>query len=495
MLEQILYHSTNRNLSLEQLKVIKDIDPNIKGAFKDLVTFKDTILWGQSPDTGLFNPVRLPTISLEEISSLKGKPPSDTGYLILRKFLTEEEMPDAVLRKLCKEAFNFEYPLEHLEDRKFLLMHTKSPTGDFKNTGARANARFLSYFMEPGMIYIRNTITSGDTGGAVGLADYLIRHLISVIWYPKDYISKVQKYIIDRIGGNVYALAVEGVDFTPIQDQIGKALLADSDLRQELLEMKVGLTSGNSINWGRVLPQLIHFVHAYAQLASPVGEPAIFSTPLGNMGHGLAGDIARRMGLPIFSVWPTNENDPFPRYLQTGVYKPLTAEQVNLKCKSNSMIVKNPSNAARLFDFEGGNVDKDGRVNGYPSLPGIQKHIYSAKVMMGEEDEAIKYVFKQYGIHIDPHGACAFHGFMDFANKEKLAKDMLSIIQVTAHPYKYEDHVRELTGEAPKKPEQFEWFDNRPESCKIMPFDYAVARQFILDLAYKQRQIENRLHA
>jgi threonine synthase len=137
------------------------------------------------------------------------------------------------------------------------------------------------------MMYIRITSTSGDTGGAVGLADYNVPGLISVILYPKGHISKIQEDIIRKIGGNVIAVAVEGAMFTPIQDEMAKVAFADYDLQVELDNLNFRLTSGNSINWGRIMPQIVHYLYAYAQVEDPIGESVVFSTPLGNMGNHL----------------------------------------------------------------------------------------------------------------------------------------------------------------------------------------------------------------
>jgi threonine synthase len=479
----ISYRSTNRTLALEQLLGIKDISPEITGAFTNKVSFKDAIILGQAPDTGLFVPTRFPRLSFGEIRRLQGKPFSETAYLIFRKFLTQEEIPDASLHELVTEAYDFPYPLEHLEGRQYLLMHTESPTGDFKNTGARANARFLSYMKSPEERFIRLTTTSGDTGGAVGLADHLVPGLFSIIAYPQGHISPVQEDIIRKIGGNVYAVAVEGATFSPIQDEMAKRAFADTELRQELKELGFGFTSGNSINWGRIMPQIAHFVYAYAQLADPVGEEAVFSTPLGNMGHGLAGDMARLMGLPIFSVWPTNENDPFPRYLESSVYRPLRDDEENRRCRSNSMIVKNPSNLARLFDFYGGQVTKDGKVNESPDIGGIRSNIASMKVTMAQEDTTIRDVYSRYGIIIEPHGACAVHGLWQHVAARAIPKERLCIAQITANPFKYHDHIKALTGVEPGKPKAYEWFDKRPLGGRTMPFGYENLTSLIREIA------------
>lgn len=486
MSEHILYESTNRELSLEQLLQIKDIDKHAT-PFRARVTFAGAIIMGQAPDTGLFVPTRFPQITLDELASLKGKSFADCAYLVFRKFLTEEEISGKDLRQLVDDAYNFEYPLCEMREKRWLLMHTESPTGDFKNTGARANARFLSYMRDPNMMYIRVTITSGDTGGAVGLADHNVPGLISIILYPKGHISKVQEDIIRKIGDNVIAVAVDGETFTPIQDEMGKPAFADYDLQVELDNLNVRLTSGNSINWGRIMPQIVHYVYAYTQLAES-GEEAVFSTPLGNMGHGLAGEMARRMGVPIFNVWPTNENDPFPRYMNSGKYRPLTKEEENRDCKSNSMIVRNPSNLARLFNFFGGTVDKDGNVHAYPELENIKQHVYSPRVSMKQEDQTIKDIYDKYNILIEPHGACGVHGMWQAIQNNKVSPEKLIVTQITANPYKYKDHIKNLIGVEPKKPKAYEWFDGRELTGITMPFGYEKLRNLILDVAKKHRK-------
>jgi len=496
MTGQILYESTNRNLTLDRLLRIKNVDPDIKGPFTDLVSFTDAIIQGQAPDTGLFVPQGLvfPQITLEEIASLKGRPFADAAYLVYRKFLAGEQLSDSNLRKLVDETFTFDYPIRQLDPFHWLLMHTMSPTGDFKNTGARSNARFYKSTRPPGISYIRITSTSGDTGGAVALADLGIPGLISVVLYPlgeKGRISPVQEMIIKSIGGNTLAVGVEEATFTPIQDDIAKVAFADNELKRELMQKyQFGLTSGNSINWGRVMPQIVHYVYAYAQVADKAGEPVIFSTPLGNMGHGYAGEMARRMGLPIFSVWPTNENDPFPRYMDSGIYKPLTTEEAKA-CKSCSMNVRNPSNLARLFYSFDGQADKDGNVNKYPDREKIKQHIYSPRVSSEEEDQTIVDVFRLSGekIIIEPHGACGVNGLWQAREAKVIPPDVKCVTQITANPYKFKGHVEGLLHRAGftsveiPKPKAYKWFDKRPQKGITMPFSYEHFRDLLLDIA------------
>ena len=523
MPQQILYESTNRGLTLERLLRIKDIqrfNPDIKGPFTERIPFIDAVVMGQTPDTGLFVPTEFPQITMDEIAKLKGKPFTAAAYLVFRKFLTEEEISDENLHQLVNEAYDFTYPLAHVTGgpfskytRQYFLMHTESPTGDFKNTGSRANARFPRYMGKPRQKYIKVTSSSGDTAGAVGIADLNVEGIISILLYPKGYISTVQEDIIRKTagvkGGNVYALAVEGAKFSAIQDKMAKAALADQGLRAELSGLGFELTSGNSINWGRILPQIIHAVYSYAQLAEP-GEPVIISTPLGNMGHGLSVEMARMMGLPIFSIWPTNENDPFPRYMKSGIYRPLTEEEV-VACKSNSMIVSNPSNLARLFHFYGGNVDKDGNVNWYTPEEQFQemhKHIYSPRVRKHEESQTIADVYN--GCRIDPEGSidvdpsssyfgkdgrliiefhtsCAVHGLRQYFAQNNAPPDILCIAQYTANPYKYYEDIAALIGEEPKRPKAYEWFDGKKRGGTTIPFGYEGFREFILQIAREHR--------
>lgn len=475
---QILYQSTNRDLTLEQLARIKDCE--VKGSFTNSVTFKDAITMGQAPDTGLFVPTEIPQITLDEITSLKGKSFSDAAYLVFRKFLTEQEISSDKLSDIVR-CYDFGFPINDLGNGQFLLMHNESPTGDFKNTGARANAKFLQYMRAPGENFIRVTSTSGDTGGAVGVADHAVDGLVSIILYPDGLVSDMQERIMITIGDNVYSFAVKG-SFSDIQDRMVKPLFADKQLKEQLAKMNVYLTSGNSINWGRLMPQIVHFVYAYAQIAEP-GERIIFSTPLGNMGHGLSGEYARRMGLPIFSVLPTNENDPFPRYMDSGVYRPLAKDE-EVACMSNSMIVRNPSNLARMFHLYGGQIDKDGNVNTYPDLDEMKKNMFSPRVTRVQEAETIQDVFYDHGIIIDPHGACAVHGLRQFLEDNPDAR-LRSVAQITANPYKYAGHISSLIGFAPEKPKAYEWFDGRAANKMPMPFGYEHLKSLVLETARK----------
>ena len=482
MPEPIGYVSTNRDLSLDQLLQIKGVSQNIS-AFRDEISFKEALeIGGQTPDTGLVVPTRIPHITNEEIVSLKDRPVSDAAYLLFRKFITPEEIPNTDLRELVDDAYNYGFPLEHLEKRQYMLMHTEGPTGDFKNTGARANARLLSMLSEPYKQYIRVTTTSGDTGGAVGVADSGVPRLHSLLLYPKGRVSNVQEQIMRTGGDNVYPIAVQKASFSDIQDGMGKIALGDIELREELAKINFGLMSGNSINWGRLMPQIAHYLYSYAQLAN-IGEPVVFVTPMGNGGHGLAGEYFRRMvDFDVFSVWPTNENDVLPRYMVSDVHRPLTDVEF-VVCKSCSMDVKMPSNNMRLFYLFGGIVAKDGRVFVRPDKNEMRKHIFSTQVTRKMEEQTIIEFYQRHRIPIEPHTACMVNGMWQYLEREGPQNDTLIIGQSTAHKYKFHEYLNELLGVQIEKPDIYKRLDGLKETGMDMEFGYDNLKRFILEIA------------
>ncbi len=211
------------------------------------------------------------------------------------------------------------------------------------------------------------------------------------------------------------------------------------------------LTSANSINFGRILPQIVYYVYAWAQLARDA-EPAVFSVPSGNFGDALGCEYARRMGLPVERlVMPTNENDEFPRFLETGVYEKVSPSKA---CLSNAMNVGHPSNLARFFDLYGGTVDRNGVVHRMPDVAEMRKRIYSVSISDRETKKTIKRVYDQYKVLLEPHGAVGWRGLEVYL--ELFGDTPLCVSLETAHPAKFPDEIRELLAIEPDLPQSHE---------------------------------------
>ena len=304
----IRYYSTNRRLD-----GVAGLTP-----FKGQVSFRDALIQGQAPDEGLFMPDSIPRLSIDDILALKGAPYAQAALLVAQAFL-EGELTRDVLKQVVEDSYNYDVPLERVFDRMFVMRLDRGPTASFKDFAARMMARLMSRLRDRGKRLNVLVATSGDTGSAVGEAFKGVEGISVWILYPRNEVSGMQKKQLDSIGDNVQALSVDG-KFDDCQNLVKQAF-SDPGFVQ------LNLTSANSINFGRIMPQSVYYIYAYAQLASK-GEEIVFSVPSGNFGNALGCEYARRMGLPVrMLVMPTNENDEFPNYLKTGVYEKVSPSQ------------------------------------------------------------------------------------------------------------------------------------------------------------------------
>jgi len=279
------------------------------------------------------------------------------------------------------------------------------------------------------------------------------------ILYPETEVSNRQKKQLDTIGGNVRALCVQG-KFDDCQNLVKQAF-SDPQL------IKFNLTSANSINFGRILPQIIYYIYAYAQLAEN-GEQVIFSVPSGNFGDALGCEYARRMGLPVAKlVMPTNENDEFPVFLDTGKYSKVSPSRA---CISNAMNVGHPSNLARFFELYGGTVDRVGKVHRYPDLEEMRRYIFSVSITDEQTRQTIRSVYDRYHIVLEQHGAVGWAGLEAYL---KTAPDKkLAICLETAHPAKFPEEIQKLLGLTLPLPECIKDIDQREGNAVSIPNNY-----------------------
>ena len=457
MTDRIRYYSTNRNL-----KGLPGITP-----FRELVSFKEALLAGQAPDEGLFMPDRVPSLSLETVMKLRGAPYADAAMLLTETFLAGE-ISKETLRQIVDDSYNFSTPLEAVYERKYIMRLDQGPTASFKDFAARMMARLMSHCRKSGHRLNVLVATSGDTGSAVGDAFKDVSGIDVYILYPLAEVSGRQKKQLDTIGGNVQAVSVEG-KFDDCQNLVKQAF-SDPDFAD------ADLTSANSINFGRILPQIVYYVYAYAQLAEP-GEKIIFSVPSGNFGNALGCEYARRMGLPVAKLlMPTNENDEFPRFLRTGRYKKVSPSR---DCLSNAMNVGHPSNLARFFDLYGGNVDRTGNVHKYPDRKEMRRRIYSVSVSDGETRETIKKVHARHGTLLEPHGAVAWKGLEVYL--DKYGDHPLCVSLETAHPAKFPEEIQALLNITPELPPGMKDIDGKKGDSLLMANDYGKLKKYLLE--------------
>ncbi len=457
MSARILYYSTNRNLD-----GIRGIVP-----FKDRVSFRDALIMGQAPDEGLFMPDRVPLLSIDALRNLREAPYTSVAMLVASAFLSEE-MDAEILKKVVEGSYNFDVPLERVLDRKYLMRLDQGPTSSFKDFAARMMARLMSHFRAPGKRLNVLVATSGDTGSAVGEAFKGVAGIDVYILYPRSEVSGMQKKQLDTIGGNVRTISLDG-KFDDCQNLVKQAF-SDASLAD------LNLTSANSINFGRILPQIVYYVYAWSRLAED-GERIVFSVPSGNFGDALGCEYARRMGLPVEKIiMATNENDEFPAYLATGSYKKISPSRA---CISNAMNVGHPSNLARLFDLYDGTVDRTGNVHKYPDLAAMKKHIFPVSVGDRETRNTMRSVYDRYRIMLEPHGAVGWRGLEIYL--EKNGDFPLCVSLETAHPAKFPEEVKALMGVTPDMPQSMKEVARRRGVPLLMSGDYGEFREYLRD--------------
>jgi len=429
----IKFHSTNYNTP--------DVD------------FKTAVLKGQALDKGLYMLNKIPAIEHQEIFSFKDLSLQEIAFQVLIKIL-KEQIPEQALRNIIHNALNFEIGLKKIEKFDYLCYLSKGPTCSFKDFGARVLARIMEYFLsiEDKEIIIL-TATSGDTGGAVAQAFHEMSRIKVVVLYPKEEISELQRKQMTTLGKNVTAIGING-KFDDCQ-KIIKTAFADKDLQV------YNLSSANSINIGRLIPQTIYYFWSYSRIIEHPNEKVVFSVPSGNFGNLTAGIIASRMELPVDKfVSAVNENDEFPKFLSSGIY---TKIEPSRNCLSSSMNVRNPSNLARIFDLYGGQIDENGTILKNPNMEKIKANIISYSVSDNLTRETIIDFYRRYKKIIEPHGAVGWAALQIYRNNYSSQKQIKSITFETADPAKFPDEIISLIKVKPKLPNALKIIQNKKE--------------------------------
>ncbi len=439
------------------------------------VTFAEALLMGQAPDEGLFMPESgsIPLLNMLDIMKLKSAPYFESAMLVMEKFL-DEEIPKDDLCQIVEASYPFDVPLERLHGtRRYVMRLDQGPTASFKDFGARLMARLMSYFRKEGQRLNVLVATSGDTGSAVGEAFKGVEGVDVYILYPQKEVSGRQKKQLDTIGGNIIAIAVDG-KFDDCQDMV-KVAFTDPDFAE------YNLTSANSINIGRILPQIIYYVYAYAQLAKP-GESIVFSVPSGNFGNAFACEIARRIGVPVeMLIMAVNENDEFPLFLETGIYKKLSPSKA---CLSNAMNVGHPSNLARFFELYGGTVDRKGVVWKTPDVEEMRKYIFSISITDADTKKCIQRAWNEYGLLLEPHGAVGWEALERYIKEYRVSPLCVSL--ETAHPAKFPEEIIELLGFEPELPESMRGIDKRQGEPVQLAGGYKEFKEFLIENLKKE---------
>ena len=420
-----------------------------------LTSLRGAVLRGLAPDGGLYMPVEIARHSPEELEEFRKLPFTEVCFRVVKPFATPD-VPEEVLWQIVSEAINFPVKLVSLSPGLHILELFHGPTLAFKDFGARFMARLMGYFVRgesrPLMVLVA---TSGDTGSAVAHGFLGVPGIRVVILYPSKRISEAQEKQFTTLGENITALEVAGT-FDDCQRLVKQAF---SDLE---LNKTAFLTSANSINIGRLLPQMFYHVAAYRQL--PVASvPLIVSVPSGNFGNLTAGIFAKRIGLPVAKfIASTNINDVVPQYLRSGQFCPRPATATY----SNAMDVGNPNNFPRLLDLC------------RERLEYVQKEIWGHVATDEETLCEMKKTHERFGYIPDPHTAVGI--FCWEAYKLEHAEPAQGLVLATAHPAKFADVVRKAIGTAPPLPDRLAAYLKREKLSLAMSSSYDDFKQFLL---------------
>jgi threonine synthase len=413
------------------------------------ISFIDALFAGTAPDGGLYMPERLDPVPRATLESIRGADIVTTGSVVGAHLLRDEITP-AAMASLVRDALDFPVPLVQVNERVWSLELFHGPTLAFKDVGARVQARLLHHFTDGTPLTIL-VATSGDTGSAVAQAFHRVPDTRVVVLYPKGKVSDVQEAQMASLGDNVTALAIEGT-FDDCQ-RLVKQAFADDDLRRH-----VWLTPANSINLGRLLPQVFYYflLASYDQDGGPV-----VSVPSGNFGNLTAGLIAKRLGLRVCRfVAATNVNDAVPNYLHSGRYEP----RPSIRTVANAMDVGAPSNFERMQSLYGGDVDA------------LRRDIVGFAYDDARVIEEIGRVYRTHRYLLDPHSAIAW-----LALQEQLAHDPKAqgVFLATAHPAKFREVVEPAIGEHIDLPRVLADAITRPRHSITMAADYTALEAFL----------------
>jgi len=420
------------------------------------VDFKEAAIRGQAPDKGLYFPDHIPVFDSSFFNGIERMDDKEVAYHVIQPYVGDS-IPDKVLKRILGETINFPIPLVKLNDKIYSLEMFHGPTLAFKDVGARFMSRCLGYFSkERSQKLVVLVATSGDTGGAVANGFYDVNGVEVVILYPSGKVSSVQEKQLTTLGKNIHALEVNG-NFDHCQ-QLVKQAFGDVELNTKLF-----LTSANSINVARWLPQQFYYFLAYKQWPDKK-HPPVISVPSGNFGNLCAAILAHASGLPVqHFIAACNVNDVVPEFLKTGDYQP----KQTIPTISNAMDVGDPNNFSRILEIFEEDISE-------------LKRILSAYSITDDETKAtIKKIYKQSHYTLDPHGAVGHLCLERFLKKHPGQK---GIFVETAHPVKFYDVVEPLIESKIPLPPAVESVIHKFKVTTKMDVDYNFLRDFLLQL-------------
>jgi len=422
----------------------------------ETASFSKAVIKGIAPDRGLYFPKEIPQLEKEFIDSLPTLPLHEMATAVVLPFV-EEEMSRADLYTIIQKTFDFDFPIVPITDQIGSLELFHGPTLAFKDVGARFMAQCLGYFNQQEKQQNTTVLvaTSGDTGGAVANGFFGVNGIDVVILYPKGKVSQVQEKQLTTLGQNITALEVDGV-FDDCQTMVKTAFL-DQDITKYRQ-----LTSANSINVARWLPQMLYYFIAYQTHRKNSDQPLVCAVPSGNFGNICAGMMGQQMGLPIdHFIACTNVNDVVPRYLSNQVYAP----KPTVPTISNAMDVGDPSNFVRIQKIYGNDFSR------------LQQHLTGYRFTDEETCDAMQKIFDETSGYIaDPHGAIGYLGLKAYLENRPEKK---GIFLETAHPIKFPETVEKTLGQKIPIPSRLQDLMQR-EKKSISIKDYTDLKDFLL---------------
>ncbi len=411
-------------------------------------SFCQAMLQGLAGDKGLFVPDKITAFTNEDMALLKSLSYSALAFAVMRNFA---DIDDDSLRAMCKKAYTFDIGVERM-DGLWIARLDRGPSASFKDFAAQLLARMMDYAAKKELIIL--TATSGDTGGAVAAAFKESTKARVVLLMPAGEITEKQRRQMTTMGTNVKCILVKGT-FDDCQA-----------LAKEAFSSMPGLSSANSINIGRLLPQIVYYFYIYFRTGANT-----FVVPSGNFGNLVAGLIARKMGLPVRFIAAVNENDEFPRFLQTGLYAPLVPSR---NCISNAMNVGNPSNLSRLFYLYGGTLDEVGKVVKLPDMQSLKEDVSSVSITDEETRQAMRNACKK-GVVLEPHGA------VGYAAASKISPSGTVVLLETAHPAKFSGELDAL-GIRYSVPDSLKGLENLEENYVVIAPDFGELKKVLQGL-------------
>ena len=434
------------------------------------MSFRDALLKGLAPDGGLYMPVNLPVFSREELTELSSLSYPELASWVLAA-ITGDEIGTEDLSRMCSTIYTFGIPLEHVQDRQYIMRLDQGPTASFKDFAALLMGRLMQYFLgkEKRKITIM-TATSGDTGSAVANAFHRLENINVIILYPANEVTGLQRKQMKTLGGNISVIAIDG-KFDDCQGLVKRAFM-DPSLA------KFNLSSANSINIGRLIPQSVYYFYAWSRLCGGAENSCIFSVPSGNFGNLAGGILAAKMGLPVKRfIIATNENNEVPLFMKRDEYHPISP---SINCISSAMNVGHPSNLARIIALYGGRMDEKGIIHTMPDMKAMRHDFFATFISDNTTRKTISDFYSRYGKVLEPHGAVAWAGLEEAIKNHPGYQEELCFTVETAHPAKFRDEIKSIINIEPELPEALRKAESRSEEFLSLENNYDALRRLII---------------